>query len=263
MTLPDLSQAAVRKAVFGAAIQHPSVVYPAALGVLGALGGAVLAAPLLFTAAAAGGGLAALGLGINLLWRRDTLAQDYVRQAHHDVRVQREARLSDLESDLKRAHAIEALGQFARLQEKIRTFETLLSERLQPGELTYGRFLGIAEQVFVAALENLRTAGLMREARAAIDLPYIERRIQALRQRAARSAAQDDELQSLQGQLALHAEQEARVEACLAENEQALAELGRCSTAVAQMKTGEAASVSMEAAMAELARMAQRAKDYV
>jgi hypothetical protein len=262
MPLADLSKQAVGRAVVGAAVQHPSVVYPAALGLLGALGGAVLAAPLGFVAAAAGGGLAVLGLGVNLLLRRDALAQDYLQRAQQHVHAQREAMLKDLDGDLRRAGAQEALAQFARLQEKMRAFEILLGERLRPGELTHGRFLGIAEQVFLAGLENLRTAGLLQEARDAIDTGYIRQRIQALQQRDAPSAAQAGELQGLQRQLALHAEQEARIEACLAENEQALAELGRCSVAVAQMKTGETASVGMEAAMAELARVAQRARDY-
>jgi len=261
--LPDLSPPAIRKAVLGASLQHPSVVYPAALGIVGALGLLALGtSPLIAAAAAGGGAVAALGLGVNLLLRRDRLANEYVDRLRRGLATQREAHIKDLEADLADVQQLEAGRQLQRLVDKLATFERVMGERMSPNELTYARFLAIAEEVFLAGLENLRAIHLSAISLRTVDEAYLSARLDKLRRGAASDAAGQQEIGGVQAQLQQAHALRARVRECVAENELALAELDKATAAVGQMRTDPQRSMlSMEGAMAELARIAQRTRE--
>lgn len=262
--LPDLSKEAVKRAVLGASLQHPSVVYPATLGALGGLGAALItSSPLLLGAAVAAGGVALASFGVNYLMRHDQLATRYVRRIHEALSAQRAATLKDLEADLTAANSMEGLKQLERFHEKIVTFESVLGEKLTKEELTYGRFLAIAEEVFLSGIENLRSMGLALAGVKAVDEKYIRNRMEALQKLTSRADVQDKELASLQAQLDIEASQQGKVQRFLAENEQALAEMDQAIAAIGDMKAASARNLlDMESAMAELARIASRAKEY-
>jgi hypothetical protein len=148
---PDLSTAAINAAVVTRSLQHPTFVYPAALGTLGGLGALLFGGPpLLIIGAAVAAGAAAVGLGVNCVLRRESIAKQYVEYAHSQILAERTAMLQALEEDLKKAANKDATRQFERFREKIRAFEEVLADKLQTGELTYARFLGIAEQVYLS-----------------------------------------------------------------------------------------------------------------
>ncbi|MGH8673406.1 MAG: hypothetical protein ACREVG_03755 [Burkholderiales bacterium] len=261
---PDLSSAAINTAVITRSLQHPTFVYPAALGALGGLGALLFGGPpLLLAGAALAAGAAAIGLGVNCVLRREAIAKEYVAVAHSQILAERTAMLQDLEDDLKKAGHEEAVRQFERFREKIRAFEEVLADKLQPGESTHARFLGIAEQVYLSGVDNLR--GIVSAARsaAAIDERYIGKRIGALEGSSKRSAARERELAGLKEQLRVGSEQAAKIDGLLAQNEEALARFDTAIAAIADMKTGpERATMDMESAMSELARIAKRARDY-
>ena len=262
--LPDLSKEAVKRAVLGASLQHPSVLYPATLGALGVLGAALItSSPLILGAAAAAGGVALAGFGVNYLLRHDLLASRYVQRVYQAINAQRSATLQDLEADLKAAGSMEGLKQLERFHEKIVTFEAVLGEKLTKEELTYGRFLAIAEEVFLSGIENLRSMTLALAGVKTVDEKYIRNRMGALQKSAGRSETQSKELESLQAQLDTGASQREKVQRFLAENEKALAEMDQAIAAIGDMKTATGRNLlDMESAMAELARIASRAKEY-
>src|SRR6266851_4707806 len=214
--LPDLSKRAIDWAVLSSSLQHPAVIYPAAAGVLGGLGAALLtASPALITGAAIGGGVALVSLGVNCLLRRQHFASSYIEKAHQALIAYRTSVLEHLERDLREAGSREGRSQFERFAEKIKAFEDVLDDKLGKNELTYSRFLGIAQQVYLSGMDKLRQENL------------------------------------------------GRIAACLAQNEQALAQLDSALAAIAQMKTGSTqASVDMETAMNDLQQIARRARDY-
>lgn len=259
---PDLSRKAINLSVLGRSLQHPAVVYPAALGVLGALGAALLvSSPALLAAAAAAGGAAAIGLGANYLLRHERFAKEYLARAHAAILAERAAMLENLEQELRETGRKEAVRQFERFSDKIRAFEEMLGDKLGTSELTHARFLGIAEQVYLSAVDNLRAVVFASRSARTIDAGYIGARIGALE--GGNKPAQEAELQGLREQLRLHSEHDARIDAALSQNEQALARLDAALAAVSQMKTEPGrAAVDMETAMQELSRIAQRARDY-
>jgi hypothetical protein len=263
-TLPDLSKGAVDKAVLAGALQHPAVVYPAAAGVIGGLGVALVAAsPLMIAGAVAGGSIAAVALGVNYLFRRDYFASRYLEAAHKNLVEYRQALLQNLEQDLTQVKAREAIAQLERFTEKLRTFEDVLDDKLDRREITFARFMGIAEQVYLSGLDNLRQVASARKSAGVVDEAYIRNRIKQLRAGGQLSKPKQDELASLEKQLDLAAKYSHSVEALLAQNEQALAQMDHALAAVAEMKTGSShSSVGMETAMADLQHIASRAGAY-
>jgi methyl-accepting chemotaxis protein len=262
--LPDLSKGAVDKAVLAGALQHPAVVYPAAAGVIGGLGAALLtASPLMIAGAAVGGGVAVLALGVNYLFRRDYFATRYIEAAHANLVEYRKALLENLVADLTAVKAREAIAQLERFTEKLATFEDVLDDKLGRKELTFARFLGIAEQVYLSGIDNLRQVALARKSAGAVDEAYIRNRIKQLKGGGQLSKAKQDEIASLEKQLETAAKHTLSVESLLAQNEQALAQMDQALAAVTDMKTGSThSSVSMETAMSDLQQIASRAGAY-
>lgn len=262
--MPDLSKRAVDMAVLSGSLQHPAVVYPAAAGVVGGLGAALItASPLMIAGAVVGGGVAALALGVNYLFRRDYFASRYLEAAHKNLVEYRQALLQTLEQDLVQVKAKEAMAQLDRFTEKLRIFEDVLDDKLDPKELTFQRFMGIAEQVYLSGLDNLRQVASVRKSAGGVDEAYIRNRIKQLKTGGELSKAKKDELASLEKQLELAAKHSGSIEALLAQNEQALAQMDQALAAVADMKTGSTHStVGMETAMADLQQIASRASAY-
>lgn len=261
-TRQDLSPAAIRRAVLGQSLQHPSVVYPAVLGLLGGLGAALVASsPLLVGAAALAGGAAVTALATNFFVRHDRIAGSYLEAVRQRLAQERQAHIADLAEDLKAVKTVEAGRQLDRLVEKMSTFQTVLAERLSPSELTFARFSAITEAVFLAAVDNLRAIHLAVKSLQAVDEPYLKQRLQQLG-----GGASDDpsgEAKGLRDQLQHANVLRERIQARLGQNEQAMAELDRATAAVGEMKTGaDRPSLDMESAMQELARIAQRSAAY-
>lgn len=260
----DLSQAAVSRAVLAVTAQKPYVLYPAAVGILGTLASLLLGTSPLFVVPAVIGGT--LGLGswaVDYFLRRDHHASIYLRELQRSLSDLRARAAQSLEVELREADFSEGLAQLERLEEKYKAFRSLLDKKLDRNELTYGRYLGMAEQVFLSALDNLQRAVHTLGSIRAIDDDYVGRRIRTLEAERRPSSSEDAELDSLRERLALKSSQQERLEQWLAQNERAMTQLDLTLAAIAAMRTLRGhADTDMESAMAELARLAQRAPDY-
>lgn len=259
----DLSSSAIRRVVLTQSLQHPSVVYPAAAGALGGLGAVVIAGapPLLVGAAAVAGAAALAAFAVNYFGRYDRIAGHYLKDLRDEMAARRLAHIDDLAEDLLAVKAPEAGRQLERFVEKMNAFQAVLGERLSPGELTYARFSAIAESVFLAGIDNLRSIHLALRTLQGIDEDYLARRLAALE--GAQPGAAGDEAQGLRNQREQATVLRERVRARLGQNELAMAELDRATSAVGEMQTGSnRPSLDMEAAMQELARIAQRSAEY-
>lgn len=258
----DISRSAIRRAVLGQSLQHPSVIYPAALGLLGGLGAAVIAgSPFLLGAAAIAGGAAIAALATNYFVRHDRIAGSYLEALRRRMAAQREANIADLAADLKEVRSEDAARQLERFVEKMSTFQAVLGERLSPNELTFARFSAIAEAVFLAGIDNLRAIHLALMTLQGIDDDYVSRRLSELA--GAASGDTGAEVTGLKKQLEQAASLRERIKTRIGQNELAMAELDRATSAVGEMQTGsDRPTQDMETAMQELARIAQRSADY-
>lgn len=261
---PDFSQAAVSKAVLKTTFQRPYVLYPIAVGILGSAAAALLGPSLVFGIAGVLG--TAVGLGswaVDYSMRREHHANAYLRGLHQALKQRRATVIETLERDLQEADTAQGLSQLARLNEKYQAFEEMLRKKLDPKELTYGRYLGMAEQVYLSGLDNLhRIVNTLTSIRA-IDDKYLDQRIEELKALNGPSDVQAKELDALMKRRTLKEQQIEKVGHWMVENERAMTRMDETIAAIASMVTIKGhASTDMETAMKELQRLVQRAEDY-
>lgn len=259
--LADFSPKAVSRAVLGETLQKPYVLYPTAVGVLGGLAAAVLGPSLLFVAPAViGAGLGLSSWVLDFTLRRDKHAADYLKRLQESLAGQTEQAIIRLNAQLQELEFQPGLSQLNELKNKFHTFDTLLRRKLNPQEMTFGRYRGMTEQVFLAGLDNLGRIADTLQGLAAIDVQHAERRLGTLNSDDVDSHAQDQEIKTLKERLALRQKQCEQIDQWLAENETAMTQIDHVMAAIANLDTsGGHATMSMESAMEELKTLAQRA----
>lgn len=260
----EFSESAVRRAVVRDTISHPLSVYPAVVGMLGGLAVALFGP----TAALVWGASGALCLGfgswlINFAFRRDALANAYLQRVHRALTREAESRLVALQAELTELNVPQGVEQLKDLAEKLANLKELLKRQLAEGELTYGRYLAIAEQVYLSGIDNLQQVAMALRSVRTIDVDELDARIAELKRRKTRTSQVAEEVESLEARRTLVVQQRAKVADLLAENERAMTQIDQTAAAIADMDTGTArASLDMETAMRELATLMRRAKDY-
>lgn len=260
----DLSAEAVRRAVLAKSLQQPHVLYPAAIGLLGGLAVALLGPSLIFVAPALAG--AALGVGgwaIDYGLRKDRHAAEYLRELHEHLANRVTSTIGELREEFEEQQFAPGLEQLGSLQERFTALQELLGRKLDPSEMTYGRYLGMTEQVYLAGLDNLRRVADAQKVLNGIDETQVRQRIAALHGDGLDSQAQDQEIGTLEQRLQLREERQEKMFAWLAENQQAITRIDQAMAAIADMDTAERhAGMQMEQAMQELGRLAARANEY-
>jgi hypothetical protein len=143
-----------------------------------------------------------------------------------------------------REQARQALAQLMRLPELFSKFENLLSEKLDPKELTHSRYLGSGQRVYETTLAELREAS-----RRMAELEAIGR---------------DSRGPSAQMALRqLRREQQEQIGTLLTRSENALTEMARITVAVAAMRgKGASGTPEFEEAIRDLRELAERTKRY-
>lgn len=267
MATPDqeFSPKSVSRAVLRSTLSRPYVLYPAAAGILGGLAAAVLGPSLIFILPAALGAAVGLGaFGIDFGLRRDKLANDYLQKLHEAMSTRVERMVAELRSDLGSLAHHDALDQMERLQRSFTACEDLLRRKLKSGEMTFNRYLGMTEQVFLAGLDNLRQIRDALQGLATIDSRRAAQRLEELDRASRLSDAQRRERAALVERVELVQRQQGKVDVWLAENEQALTQMDHVMAAIADMETeGDQAKMDMGPAMQELQLLIERAHQYI
>ncbi|MEM7251637.1 MAG: hypothetical protein AAF493_09465 [Pseudomonadota bacterium] len=258
MSTPNLSKRAIDRAVIGNTAQHPVAIYPTVVGVLGGIG-AALFGPSLLTVGALVGGLS-LGVG-GWAFQYFAKGDDHAKKLVETIQRQLEARLrtvrEDLDRDLAEVGDQRGQAQLRSFVEKFENFRTILGRQLNPGEITYQRYLAMAEQVMLAGLDNLKSICLSLRSANAIDAETLRERLSRDRSLA------DDERRSLESRLSLYEDQMRGINSRYAQNEEALTQLDHVSARIASIQTGSGhAHMDIEAAMSELRILAERAERY-
>jgi hypothetical protein len=150
-------------------------------------------------------------------------------------------------------------NQLEAIQEKRDNLVEVLNRRLEAGELTYSRYLSTAQQVYLAALDNLSEVAVALRSISAIDNEYIDSRLEDLANQEGETA--DAERASLNDRRSLREGQEKRIADLLAQNESAMTLIDRTATALADAPIGKEPQ-DVDAAMAALREMAERASKY-
>ena len=260
---PDFSPSAVSRAVFNQTLQKPHVLYPTAVGILGGVACLLLGPATLFIAhAIAGAALGAGGWAYELLFKRDQHARDYMQSMHQMLAGRVEDTMRVLNQELHQLKFEPGVAQIDVLRDKYAAFAELLRRKLDPNEMTFTRYLGMGEQVFLGGLDNLARISDALKSSETNDAVEIRARIRQLKGDGIDSQAQDQEEAALNARLALMAQQQEKVFGWLAENEAAMTALDRVMAGVAEMNTVQSATMKMQDSMQELEALAARARNY-
>lgn len=267
--LDDFGTESIRQAVRRESLFHPMVLYPAAVGMLSGFAAMLYDLPMLFLGM---GGLLAVGAGtsvINYFFRGQTISGKYLEKLAQKYQKERERLLETLSVDLQHSASVsgaEQYGrqgqqQFVRIDKKYQRLRELLQKKFKVGELTYGSFLGAAEQVHLSVVDNLlRIVSLIQSAEA-IDPEYIAARIKDVQSLKKVTDADEREYEALQKRLELRENQLQQVNTLLTENEESMTVMDETIAAIADIRTGKGlADSDLQSAMTHLKEIAGRTK---
>jgi len=213
-------------------------------------------------ALAVGVGLLCLALWIPFFLRSDAFARSVYQWIEAEEAAQ-QARLQALESDFYELKFPQGASQIKLLREKLGSLTEVLKRRLDSGELTYSRYLGMAQEVYGAALDNLHEVAVALRGVSTIDAGYIRKRLLELDRGSDRSADHEREYKALRDRTVLLEDQTKRVSRLMAQNESAMTVIDQTTAALAATRTEKGyATLDAETAMAELEQLAKRAGKY-
>ncbi|MEJ2156052.1 MAG: hypothetical protein P8X96_12000 [Desulfobacteraceae bacterium] len=263
--------AAIQRAVVQTGLKHPITVYPVALGISSAVVGMLFNMPALL------GGAVALGLAgpiwaiAQIFFRHDQLGSQYLKSLHQKQKRYEHYLIQKIGLELKGCaeteqledHCATGIAQLESIQVKLANVQELLEMKLRPNEITYGRFLGAAEQVSLSVLDNLNAAASLLKSAGSIDPAYIQSRLKDIAGKPVPGKEDEAQRKSLQERLALWNDQLQQVDQLMAGNEKAMTELERISAAVAQWQSDRKfADQDFESAIKQLHALADQAHEY-
>ncbi|NNG01953.1 MAG: hypothetical protein HKM93_21380 [Desulfobacteraceae bacterium] len=267
----DYMPAAIQQAVVGKGLKHPMTIYPLALGISSGIVGWLFSVPALYMATLAGGVLGPLWAVIQVFFRAEKHGGRYIHELNQRQKQYEKYLRVRISGDFKEirknpdmaAFADQAIRQLGSIEVKYANVKELLELKLKRGELTYGRFLGAAEQVTLSVLDNLKHVASTLKSAGSIRPDYVREGLAKIDAVAQPSEEQLAQRQTLQERLDLWEAQLKKSGALLAANESAMTELEKISAAVADWQTdGKFADTGFESAIARLHELAEQAHEY-
>lgn len=260
MQISSLSAADIKRSVLLDTLQRPLALYPVVIAILG-LFYCLMIEPLAMLWALAGFAftLAIVYWLIAYFIRGQSFALNAVAAFHQDIVSQREAAISKLQQQLAEFEQAQGAAQVQQLKQKFDAFQDVLNLKLNQQELAYARYLTMAEQVFLAAVDNLNDAVSSLKGIAAIDEKRLKQQLKAL----GKTPLEQEQKAALEERLKLFHDTQQRVVSLFTDNEKAMTQLDKVSSQLARISTKQGhANMELEHAMAEMRILAQRAKKY-
>lgn len=258
----NISPSTIKKAVVSQTLQKPLTIYPATIGVLGGFYALLFGTnPIVLGAMALGSSITLGNWAYEYFVKGDVHANQYVERFHKELKKRRLKALEHLENELAIINNGQAVVQVTLFRKKFDNFHSILDRKLEPNELTYNRYLSIAEQVFLNGLDNLENVAISLKSISAINEQRIN--IELKKINASPSKESEEQSQELTARLELKNNQLKRVNDLLMVNEKALTQLDIVATKLANIDTQQShAHIDMEDAMGELQRLIVRAENY-
>lgn len=261
---PNFSRKAINKTVLKDLAQSPGVVYPITVGILSLVGAAaLLPVGWLFTLGGVGIVSGGAYLSANYGFNREKHAQKIVNRLFQSMEEERKMRTTRINKALDEVGSAEGKSQFDRVSKKFNILNEMLSQKLIPGELTYSRYLAMAEQVYLGVLDNLQDLANTVKSINTIEVNHIEKRLTHLKKDENQNDKLIREQQTLIERLDLRNNQLEKAQGFLSLNEEAMTNMDKTIAAITEMRTeDDRAEMELESAMNRLQDLATRAKDY-
>ena len=252
----DFSRENLRKAVIRNVWTQGISTYPIAVGLGLGVSFGLFNSSWMLLALSGSLGVAVLAWAINFIGRKNALSVKYLNELRERLQKEREARIQNIATELKELKHEAGSVQLANLKAKYESFVAVIEEKFNPGEITFGRYLGIAEQIYLAGIDNLLEATVALKSVRSIDRSYVEKQLKHLDANGIENSAAD--YATLHERIRLLDEASAYVEQLLIENEKAMTQMVEPAARLARVKTDRSeASMEMDQAMTELSYLAE------
>ena len=253
------SEATVAKAVTSKVATQPLTVYPGVIAVVALTAATLFVSKIAFLLGLGGVVVGAGNMIVNCFFRHDVWSKRYwaeIREGERKFLLEYPDRLR---GNLERLDESRGTLQIAKLKKSFDGVVTMLDKQLEPGELTYQRYFGMAQQVYWAALDRLDSVVRQLDSIASIDRSELIQRLEALRE----TPELEPEERALEARQGLVDGVLLEIENILVANEEAITTLTETARNIAKIETrvGQA-DMSLEEAVAALAVLAQNAGLY-
>lgn len=181
ISVTDFSDAVVQKAVRGTSFLHPLTLFPPVLGIGAAVVAILFGIEGLFYLAALG---ILSGVGnatLRLFFLRDKIALNFQRMQRKALAQQARRATEELESNLVELGRERAAKQVKYLKDTFFRFKEKLVTQIGKNKPEYEQYLGSAEVMYLAALNNLRAVADNERDKRLIDVEDSKRRIEELK----------------------------------------------------------------------------------
>ena len=251
----------IQGALFSRSIKSPFVLYPTMTAGLGIVAGALFGFNLILGAVLIGGAsLAAGGFLTEFGFRRNTNVKQILLEATREMELQREQIITSLHKEIDEKTLPKARNQLVDFKTKFDTFVDVLDDRFNPGELTFIRYMSVAEQVYLSGLDNLRNAVISSKAIQTTNPQELSKRLSNL------GSTTNDEIEraALTERLRGYEETLKDITDLIVLNEKALAVLDSVTQKLARTQVNKGmADSDTESAVEELGRMGALLARYV
>jgi hypothetical protein len=251
----------VQGALLARSVKSPLVLYPSVTAGLGAFAGALFGFNLVLGAILLGGvTLAAGGFLTEFGFRREKNVKSILLEANREMERERQHIIDVLHEEIDDETLPNARNQLIEFKTKFDTFVDVLDDRFVPGELTFIRYLSVAEQVYLSGLDNLRNAVISCKAIQSTDPEELNRRLNQLQD----TRSDTIERAALTDRLRGYEETRTEIGELLVLNEKALAVLDNVTQKIARTQVNKGmADGDTESAVGELQRMGALLARYV
>lgn len=255
----EFSPQAIQKALQKHTLKHWSFRYPM-IGLLLTL----LAIPLLgwnsfiLVMLMATSGLSILSFVWNYMIRSDQFLHQHMDKLQEALKYKTDRKLVKLKHELKdHQHASVQVDQIDRVFDNL---AEILEHKFDTSELTYKRYYGMAQEVYLSSVDNLNEIVLSLKSIEEIDKGQIEKRIKKLN---IEDQLDRQEIETLEKRMTLLTNTEQQIRSLLIENEKAMTLMNETAIEIAKIDINDQeGQVDMENSMKQLAEMITHSQDY-
>lgn len=263
-TVHDFAKPAIKRALKRHAFNHGTTRYSVVFFLLSILAGGFFGfSQFVFTMAVATFGFGCLAWVYLYFVQAGNFELRYVERLQRAIQSETERKRERVKQDLTEHGCPEGAKQVDKLQAKFESLTELLADKLDTSELTYNRYFGIAQEVFLSGLDNLTSIVAKLKSISEIDERHINKRLKLLEESDKQDLEVEKEKDTLRSRLAMRKNQLEFIKKLMLENEEAMTQLDSTTIAIANIDTirGEA-EIDMENSMAFLVEITERVGKY-
>ena len=202
--------------------------------------------------------------GFTVFINGDNFVKKYINKLNKELEIQRENKLKDLYDNLTFYKCNKGMHQLDDFEIKFNNLVDMLDTKFINSQLTYQRYYGIAQDVYLGGIENLNEIITSYKILDNIDIDHIKTNIKKLSKNKNLQNYEVKELDALNRSNDLYNKQNEKIESLISQNSTALLDITTTLAGISEIKrkSNSSASVDMENSMNELQKLSNKLHLY-